>query len=86
MTTAKPVTYICGDGRTLQAVYPNTNSVVLTLDGQTHLLHIARSADGARYVDDHWQWWTKGLHQGQLATLEAGEAVASAAGIVCTAP
>lgn len=85
-TTAKPVTYTCGDGRTLQAVYPDTNSAVLTFDGQTHHLHIARSADGARYLDEHWQWWTKGLHQGRLAPLKTGEAVASDVGVACTAP
>jgi membrane-bound inhibitor of C-type lysozyme len=46
--TAKVMTYSCDDGRTVQAVYPDTTTAVLTLDGQTHHLHTAVSADGAR--------------------------------------
>ena len=85
-TTAKMVTYTCADGRTVQAVYPDTDTTVLTLDGQTHRLHTAISADGARYVGDHWQWWTKGMHEARLAPLKPGKTIASSSGVSCTAP
>jgi membrane-bound inhibitor of C-type lysozyme len=49
-------------------------------------LRIATSADGARYTGDGWQWWTKGMHEGSLAALAPGEAIASAAGVACHAP
>ena len=80
---AKTLTYACADGRIVQAVYPDTDTAVLTLDGQTDQLHIAVSADGARYVGTRWQWWTKGMHEGRLAPLKPGETMASASGVSC---
>lgn len=85
-TTAKVVTYTCDDGRTVQAVYPDTTTVLLTLDGRTRQLHTAVSADGARYVSDQWQWWTKGMHDARLAPLKPTEPIASASGVSCHAP
>jgi membrane-bound inhibitor of C-type lysozyme len=82
-TDAKTLTYTCDDGRNVQAVYPDTDTAVLTLDGQTYRLHTAISADGARYVGEHWQWWTKGMTQGWLAPLKPGESIASASGVSC---
>jgi membrane-bound inhibitor of C-type lysozyme len=81
--TAQTVTYHCEDGRTVQASYADTDTAVLTLDGHVHQLRIAISASGARYVGDGWQWWTKGLRDGQLAPLPAGETYASARGTPC---
>ncbi len=83
---AKTLTYTCDDGRTVRAAYPDTDTAVLTLDGQTHRLHTAISADGARYAGKHWQWWTKGMHEGRLAPLKPGETIASASGVSCTTP
>ena len=85
-TAANSTTYTCTDGRTVKADYPDTDTAVITLDGQTYRLHTAVSADGARYVGDHWQWWTKGMRQGQLAPLKPGETIASDSGVACTAP
>lgn len=82
-TDAKTLTYTCDDGRNVQAVYPDTDTAVLTLDGQTYRLHTAISADGARYVGEHWQWWTKGMTKGWLAPLKSGESIASASGVSC---
>ena len=84
-TDAKTLTYDCAGGRILRAVYPDTDTAVLTFDGQTHELHTGISADGARYVGKAWQWWTKGMHGGRLAPLKPGEATASASGVSCTA-
>lgn len=83
---AQALVYTCADGRAVKAVYPDTETAMLTLDGQTLKLQVAVSADGARYVDQHWQWWTKGMHQAWLAPLKAGETIASAAGVACHAP
>jgi len=84
-TAAKTLTYRCDDGRSVQASYPDTDTAVLTLDGQAHRLHIAVSADGARYVGDTWQWWTRG-HDAFLAPLKPGEIYASAKGVACHTP
>jgi membrane-bound inhibitor of C-type lysozyme len=81
---AKTFTYTCADGHIVQAVYPDTDTAVLTVEGQTFQLHTAVSADGARYVGRHWQWWTKGMTKGWLAPLKAGESIASASGVSCT--
>jgi membrane-bound inhibitor of C-type lysozyme len=83
---AKTLTYTCNSGRTVQAAYPDPDTAVLILDGQTRSLRLAISADGARYVGKRWQWWTKGMHDAWLAPLQPGETVASARGEACTAP
>ena len=84
---AAPVlSYTCEDGRKVQASYPDSTTAVLSLDGNTHRLHIAISADGARYVGDHWQWWTKGMHDAWLSPLRNGETYPSASGVACRAP
>jgi membrane-bound inhibitor of C-type lysozyme len=80
------LTYACDDGRTVQVAYPDTQTAVLNFDAQTHRLHAAISADGARYVGGRWQWWSKGMHDAWLAELKPGEKVASAAGVACRAP
>lgn len=84
--SAQTLSYDCDDGRTVQAVYPDTDTAVLTLDGERHRLHTAISADGARYVGEHWQWWTKGMHDAQLAPLDPGETYAKKNGVACRAP
>jgi membrane-bound inhibitor of C-type lysozyme len=85
---AAPVelTYRCDDGRTVRAAYPDIRTAVLGFDGETHRLHIAVSADGARYVGAGWQWWSKGMHDAWLAPLQGAEQIASAAGVACRAP
>jgi membrane-bound inhibitor of C-type lysozyme len=79
------VTYHCDDGRSVMAVYPDSTTTVLTFGGQTHHLHAAVSADGARYVGDQWQWWTKGMHDARLAPLKPSETIASDTGVSCHA-
>ena len=86
VATAKVFDYRCTDGRSVQASYPDADTAVLTLAGYAHRLHIALSADGARYIGDQWQWWTKGMHDAYLAPLEPGETYASASGVSCHAP
>ncbi|RDS82411.1 MliC family protein [Dyella psychrodurans] len=83
--TASWTTYGCSDGQTVQAAYPDTNTALVKIKGQTYTLHIAISGSGARYIGDGWQWWTKGMKDGMLAPLAAGETIASAPGITCHA-
>ncbi|MGP1667302.1 MAG: MliC family protein, partial [Rhodanobacter sp.] len=85
VSATSPITYTCDDGRTVQATYPNANSAVITLDGQNRRLHTVIAASGVRYVDSHWQWWSKGLKHAQLAPLKPGETIASASGVACSA-
>jgi membrane-bound inhibitor of C-type lysozyme len=80
---AMPATaYRCDDGRQVQADYQGTDRAELTVDGVIHRLVLARSASGARYIGEGWQWWTKGP-QAWLAPLHAGESIASAPGVAC---
>ena len=79
-------TYLCDDGRTVEAVYTNASTAVITLAGKTHRLHAAISADGARYVGDHWQWWTRGMRDARLAALRPGETIATSQGTRCHTP
>jgi membrane-bound inhibitor of C-type lysozyme len=78
--------YACADGRVVQAAYPDTNTAQIKIDGHAHTLRIAMSADGARYTGEGWQWWTKGMHDGNLAPLAAGETIANAPSVACHAP
>ncbi len=83
---APVITYACDDGRTVRASYPDTDTAVVEIDGKRRTLKIAISASGARYTGDGYQWWTKGMTQGQLSPLAAGEDIASAPGVNCKAP
>jgi membrane-bound inhibitor of C-type lysozyme len=79
------VHYVCADGRTVSALYPDQETVQLKLGGATHTLRIARSGSGARYTGDALQWWTKG-DEGMLAPLKPGEDIAAAEGVTCVPP
>lgn len=79
------VHYVCGDGRTLSALYTGRETAQLKVGGSSHLLTVAPSASGARYTGDALQWWTKG-DEGTLAPLKVGEEVASAEGVACVPP
>jgi membrane-bound inhibitor of C-type lysozyme len=79
------ISYACSDGHVVRAAYPDTNTALIKIKDQTHTLHVAISGSGARYTGDGWQWWTKGMHDGMLAPLQAGESIASAPGVTCHA-
>lgn len=66
---ANTVTYVCGDGVTILASYPDVDSATVQYKGTTYDLHIARSADGSRYVGSGIEWWTKGSGVGSHGTL-----------------
>jgi membrane-bound inhibitor of C-type lysozyme len=79
------VHYVCEDGRTVSALYPDQETAQLRLGGTAHTLRIARSGSGARYTGDALQWWTKG-DEGMLAPLKPGEDIAAARGVTCVPP
>lgn len=83
---APAASYVCDDGRTVRASYPDSETALVEVDGRTRTLKIAISASGARYTGDGLQWWTKGGEQAQLSPLAAGEDIASAPGVNCKAP
>lgn len=82
---AQMFAFDCEQQQTLKVAYPDRNTALLAYQHQLLRLKIARSASGARYVGEGWQWWT---HQGEgtLAKLATGENIASAAGIHCHRP
>lgn len=53
-------TYECNDGRAIRASYPDTDHAVVAYQDQQRRMHIAVSADGARYVGNDYEWWTRG--------------------------
>lgn len=77
-------TYACLDGRTIEATYPDSDTAVLTLDGRTLNLKVVQSGSGARYAGEGVQWWTKGMTEGTISPLAAGEEIASAEGVYCS--
>lgn len=77
------VVYNCADGQTLAARYPDSSTAVIDYAGKTYTLKTAVSASGARYVGEGWQWWTKGMNDGQLAALKPGETIATSDSIAC---
>lgn len=77
--------YVCGDGRIVQARYPDSETALVRVPEGERTLRIARSGSGARYVGEGLQWWTKG-DEGMLAVLQPGEDIAAAPGVTCVPP
>lgn len=81
---AEVIRYECADGSVVEARYPTVDTAEISHDGQVIDMRIAVSASGARYTGEGWEWWTKGMTEGTLTPLAAGEDIASADGIFCT--
>ncbi|WP_293898946.1 MliC family protein [Phenylobacterium sp.] len=77
--------YVCADGRTLKALYPDATTAQVKLDGSTYRMSAGVSGSGVRYVGDGLQWWTKG-QEGMLAAVKAGEDIATDPGVRCVQP
>jgi len=77
------IAYVCEDGRTVRATYPDPDTAIVDVGGVKRTLKIAISASGARYIGEGVQWWAKGMDQGQLSPLAAGEDIATAPGVNC---
>ena len=61
--------YRCTGGRDVQVVYGG-DAAVLSFGETTLSMALAPSANGARYVGDGWQWWSKGTREGTLSRVE----------------
>lgn len=83
-TAAKLVRYECSDGSVVEASYPTVDTAKVSHDGEVTEMRIAVSGSGARYIGDGWEWWTKGMSEGTLTPLAAGEEITSAKGVHCT--
>jgi len=76
--------YVCADGQTITAGYPDAQTAVVTYKDHAYTLKLAPSASGARYTGYGLQWWTKGA-QATIAALKPGEDAAGAPGVDCAA-
>lgn len=76
-------TYVCADGRRVQAGYPDRDTAVVEVDGHAYTLKAQVAADGVRYAGFGLQWWTKGMREARLSRLKDGETIASDPGVVC---
>ncbi|WP_210411722.1 MliC family protein [Rhodoferax sediminis] len=61
--------YRCESGRIIEAAYRADGTAAVRYAEQTHLMHVAVSGSGARYVGDGLEWWTKGTGAGAPGTL-----------------
>lgn len=61
--------YRCESGRIIEATYRADDTAAVRYAEQTHLMHVAVSGSGARYVGDGLEWWTKGTGAGAPGTL-----------------
>ncbi|MCC6262591.1 MAG: MliC family protein [Bryobacterales bacterium] len=77
--------YLCEDGSVVEAAYPDEDTARVVYKGRSFEMKVAVSASGARYTGGGWEWWTKGLTEGRLTPLPAGEAIAPNGGIACKA-
>lgn len=78
------MSYDCNNGQTIDARYPDSDRAVVHYQGDKLPMHIAISADGARYVGDDYEWWTRGSGQGGEATLFAHASDGSTGDVVTT--
>lgn len=83
------ITYRCESGRALAASYPTDSSAFVRYAGATREMRVARSASGARYTGDGYEWWTRGTgpgSTGRFSRFVGDEATASALLESCTVP
>ncbi|EYD74430.1 hypothetical protein Rumeso_03967 [Rubellimicrobium mesophilum DSM 19309] len=88
------LTYLCADGRVVQAQYGNSddaimsagqNAAYLYVDGRSIRMLQGVSASGVRYIGGGYQWWTRGLQTANLAPLGPNESTATDPGTECRA-
>lgn len=64
-----PTVYECRTGAEIRARYPDSSTALVRYRDQQYRMHIAVSADGARYVGDQYEWWTRGSGPDAQASL-----------------
>jgi membrane-bound inhibitor of C-type lysozyme len=81
---APTLVYACANGEVLRAAYPDGATAIVDYRGRMRTLRLSASANGARYVGDGLQWWTKGQSEGQVSSLGVGQTMAAGESIACT--
>jgi membrane-bound inhibitor of C-type lysozyme len=70
VSTTNTIRYVCHGGKVLSVHYMNTKNAqsfaLLSVAGRRLLFVNVLSGSGAKYVADHYTWWTKGP-QGTLS-------------------
>jgi membrane-bound inhibitor of C-type lysozyme len=83
------IVYRCESGREVAASYPADSLAFVRYQGATREMSVARSASGARYTGDGYEWWTRGTgpgSTGRLARFRGDELTASLPLEECTVP
>lgn len=83
---APGLVYRCADGTTVEARYIGADRAMVRFMGRAMMMTAGPAAGGVRYVGGGWQWWTRGLHDGMIAPVRPGAAIAAEPGRVCTVP
>jgi membrane-bound inhibitor of C-type lysozyme len=64
VATTNAIRYVCRGGKALNVEYMNTKNkqsfALLTVDSRKMLFVNVLAGSGAKYVADHYTWWTKG--------------------------
>lgn len=73
-STLDTATYRCDNGMRIHTRYFPPDRAQVHIHGRRIDMHIARSADGARYVGGGLTWWTKGVGPGSHGMLLSHDA------------
>lgn len=82
---SKTTKFICDNGETFKIAYPDKDTAIMEYYGELLILKNVVSASGARYIGEGWQWWGRGLDNGELSVLIGDETIASSQGTECIA-
>lgn len=65
------IRYRCESGREVQVSPPTFDDTPISVryEGATRTMHVVRSASGARYAGEGYEWWTKGTGPGATGML-----------------
>src|SRR5258706_6978986 len=74
--SAATVVYACDNGEILRAGYPDARTAIVDYRGRLRTLVLTAAPDGARYVGEGLQWWTRGAANGAVSPLGVGETIA----------
>lgn len=75
--------FICDNGENFKIAYPDDDTAIMEYHDELLMLKNVISASGARYIGEGWQWWGRGLDNGELSVLIGDETIASSQGTEC---
>ncbi|SEL03647.1 Membrane-bound inhibitor of C-type lysozyme [Colwellia chukchiensis] len=68
-TVASVNNYYCESGESIKVSYPTNDIAIVQYQGMQYKMKIAVAASGARYVNDTFEWWSKGVTSGAEGVL-----------------